>query len=201
MIDRWREGWKLFSLALLMALGTRGDAEAAGQTRAAARTAAVARPVADAGSALQAPSPASPESAPKRNEQNLRRIVREGRAAGGEPGQAIGRDPFKPPEPPVRRQAEDFPVTGPLPPGVRGLIIHTLRLEGTVRKHATRTMIAVVTNATNIAYFLHENQEVYDGRVDRITENAVYFKQKYYDAEGALRFRDVVLRLGSGEAR
>jgi hypothetical protein len=38
-------------------------------------------------------------------------------------------------------------------------------------------MIAVVTNYTKRAYFLRENDTVYNGIVSRITPDAVYFKE------------------------
>lgn len=114
-----------------------------------------------------------------------------------------GRDPFRAVEPPPLVRADARPQ-GPLPPGAAGLLIRDLKLEGVVREEATQTMIAVVTNATNIAYFLREHDQVYDGSVSRITSNAVYFTENYHDAEGgAPRFREVVMRLGpiSGEGR
>jgi len=114
------------------------------------------------------------------------------------------RDPFRLPPPPVLagKSAGQEP-TGPLPPGVRGLVIGQLRLEGTVRQEATNTMIAVVTNATNRAYFLHENDAVFNGVVTRISPDAIYFKENTLDANGRLATREVVRRLGqaAGEER
>ena len=43
---------------------------------------------------------------------------------------------------------------GVLPPGVRGLLISQLKLEGVVREQTANKMIAVVTNETKRAYFL-----------------------------------------------
>jgi hypothetical protein len=114
------------------------------------------------------------------------------------------RDPFRLPAPPVLagKSAGKEP-TSPLPPGVRGLVIGQLRLEGTVRQEATNTMIAVVTNATNRAYFLHENDAVFNGVVTRISPDAIYFKENTLDANGRLATREVVRRLGqaAGEER
>jgi hypothetical protein len=92
---------------------------------------------------------------------------------------------------------------GALPPGVRGLLISQLRLEGVVREQAANKMIAVVTNETRRAYFLTENEAVYNGVVSKITPDAVYFKENVLDANGRLTTREVMKRLGSasGEGR
>ena len=87
--------------------------------------------------------------------------------------------------------------------GVRGLLISQLRLEGVVREQTANKMIAVVTNETKRAYFLHENDSVYNGVVSKITPDAVYFKENVLDANGRVTTREVVKRLGSapGEGR
>ncbi len=94
-------------------------------------------------------------------------------------------------------------VLGPLPPGTRGLVIGQLRLEGIVRLDTTNTMIAVVDNNTNRAYFLRENDAVYDGVVSKITPDSVTFKQNYSEPGGPSGVRDVVKRMspGPGEGR
>ena len=106
------------------------------------------------------------------------------------------RDPFKVPPPPKMDGGGDD-VDGPLPPGVRGLVIGQLRLKGIVRDEETRTMIAVVTNRANLAYFLHIHDDVYNGVVSRITPDAIYFRQKPLDSGSRADAREVVLRLGS----
>lgn len=114
------------------------------------------------------------------------------------------RDPFKLPPPPSPTGPGGGPeTTGPLPPGTRGLVINQLRVEGTVRQDTTNTMIAVVTNYTNRAYFLRENDAVYNGLVSKITPDAVYFKENVLDANGRVQSREVIKRLGQapGEGR
>jgi hypothetical protein len=106
------------------------------------------------------------------------------------------RDPFKVPPPPKMDGGGDD-MDGPLPPGVRGLVIGHLRLKGIVRDEETKTMIAVVTNRANLAYFLHVHEDVYNGMVSRITSDAIYFQQKRPDSGGRIDAREVVLRLGS----
>jgi hypothetical protein len=104
------------------------------------------------------------------------------------------RDPFYIPPPPVPNRS-GLP-TGPLPPGIRGLIIGQLRLEGIVRENETGRMIAVVTNYTNRAYFLKVSDQLYDGSVEKITPHAVYFKQNHLEANGRLTTVEVVKSLG-----
>ena len=117
------------------------------------------------------------------------------------------RDPFKIPLAPSGKvngegNMESVPG-GALPPGVRGLLISQLRLEGVVRQQTANKMIAVVTNETRRAYFLHENDSVYNGVVSKITPDAVYFKENVLDSNGRVTTREVVKRLGSapGEGR
>lgn len=86
-------------------------------------------------------------------------------------------------------------ATGPLPPGSRGLIISQLQLEGIVRLDTSNTMIAVVTNPRKLAYFLRENDPVYNGAVSKITPDAVYFKENHLDPNGQVTTLEVVKRL------
>jgi len=105
------------------------------------------------------------------------------------------RDPFKTPPPP-RPNAGDDPE-GSLPPGVRGLVIGQLKLEGIVREDANKSMIAVVTGRTDLAYFLRVHDEVYNGVVTRITPDSISFMQNQPGAGGRVGTREVVLKLAS----
>ncbi len=115
------------------------------------------------------------------------------------------RDPFKLPELETGgggSHGESETINGgPLPAGERGLVISRLSLEGTVREIPENKMLAVVTNETKRAYFLHENQSVYDGVVSKITMDSVTFTENVLDAEGHVTTREVVKRLTSGEGR
>lgn len=106
------------------------------------------------------------------------------------------RDPFKVPQPRVDGKGDT--MEGPLPPGLRGLVIGAIQLKGIVRDDAANTMIAVVTNRANLAYFLHIHDKVYNGVVEKITPDSVYFQQDVLDADGRLSSHEVVLKLGSG---
>ena len=64
-------------------------------------------------------------------------------------------------------------------------------------------MIAVVTNETKRAYFLTENESVYNGVVSKITPDSVSFTENVLDSEGRVTTREVVKKLNpaSGEGR
>jgi hypothetical protein len=114
------------------------------------------------------------------------------------------RDPFKLPPPPGKGGLQEGEgITGPLPPGKRGLIISRLRLEGIVRLDTTDEMIAVVDTNANRAYFLRENDAVYNGVVTKITPDSVYFRENVLDQQGRVQTREVVKRLSQrpGEGR
>jgi hypothetical protein len=119
------------------------------------------------------------------------------------------RDPFKLPETGGGggrggvENAGAIPEGTVLPGGERGLLISQLTLQGTVREQSANQMIAVVTNETKRAYFLRENQSVYNGVVSKITPDAVYFKENVLDADGRVTTREVVKRLNPapGEGR
>lgn len=114
------------------------------------------------------------------------------------------RDPFKLPEIPTGKSGPVMDSAGGvLPPGVRGLLISQLRLVGVIRELAANKMLAVVTNDTRRAYFLTENESVYNGVVSKITPDAVYFAENVLDVHGRVTTHEVVKRLGSapGEGR
>lgn len=108
------------------------------------------------------------------------------------------RDPFRLPPPPSEgegAQAGEM-ATGPMPPGSRGLIIDQLKLEGIVRQGKENPkMIAVLANPANRAYFLHENDPLYNGVITKITPDSVYFKEDVRDAAGKTTSREVIKKL------
>jgi len=111
------------------------------------------------------------------------------------------RDPFKlpvvlPSKPASAGNGESqWPANRP--PGVRGLIISQLKLEGIAAEKANHVMIAVVSDNTHRAYFLREHEELYDGIVTRITPQAVYFIERSKNSRGRENFRTVVKELSS----
>jgi hypothetical protein len=86
------------------------------------------------------------------------------------------RDPFIP-------LVNDKKTNGPpLPPGKAGLVIATVRVDGTVK--AASGMLAVVTNPDQRTYFIREGDRLYDGDVEKIGLDGVTFKENSKDAFG-----------------
>jgi Tfp pilus assembly protein PilP len=80
-----------------------------------------------------------------------------------------------------------------LPAGKAGLIISTIRIDGTVK--ADNGMIAVVSNPQDRVYFIHEGDRLYDGQVEKIGLDGVVFRQVSKDAFGKPVEREVTKRL------
>ena len=55
--------------------------------------------------------------------------------------------------------------------------------------------IAVVTNSLNKAYFLHENDPVFNGYVLKITGDSVVFQETFQDKLGKPLTREIVKKL------
>lgn len=106
------------------------------------------------------------------------------------PAPVSQRDPFEPLVS-ARRSSEEPGV--PLPPGKAGLVIGSLRVEGIVR--APSGMIVVVSNPQLRVYFLREGDQVYNGRVERITMEGVSFRETSKDSFGKTAERQVTKAL------
>lgn len=77
--------------------------------------------------------------------------------------------------------------------GKRCLAIDQIALKGVVRSE--NGMIAVVVNALDKAYFLRENDPVFNGYVVRITGDSIIFKETFQDRLGKSATREVVKRI------
>jgi Tfp pilus assembly protein PilP len=77
--------------------------------------------------------------------------------------------------------------------GKKCLEIGQINLRGVV--HSESGFIAVVTNTLNKAYFLHENDPVFNGYVVRITGDSVVFEETVQDKLGKPFTREVVKRI------
>jgi hypothetical protein len=77
--------------------------------------------------------------------------------------------------------------------GKKCLEIGTISLRGVV--HAESGFIAVVSNGLNKAYFLHENDPVFNGYVVKITGDSIVFKETLQDRLGKSFTRDVVKKI------
>lgn len=80
-----------------------------------------------------------------------------------------------------------------LPPGIAGLQVGTLRLQGLVK--GPEGMIAVVANPQDRVYFLHEGDHIFDGVVGSIDMDKITFQQVNKDAFGRPVQREIVKRL------
>jgi Tfp pilus assembly protein PilP len=77
--------------------------------------------------------------------------------------------------------------------GKRCLAIDQVSLTGIVK--ADTGMIAVVVNALNKAYFLRENDPVFNGYVVRITTDSIVFKETVEDKLGKPFTREVTKKI------
>jgi hypothetical protein len=73
--------------------------------------------------------------------------------------------------------------------GKRCLAIDQIALKGVVRSETG--MIAVVVNAMDKAYFLRENDPVFNGYVIKITGDSIVFKETFKDRLGKSLTRDI----------
>lgn len=99
------------------------------------------------------------------------------------------RDPFSP----LINTKKDANAGIHLPPGKAGLVIATVRVDGTVRSGVG--MIAVVSNPGNSVYFIREGDRLYDGDVEKIGLDGVTFKEESRDAFGNAVERTVTKRI------
>lgn len=99
------------------------------------------------------------------------------------------RDPFAP----LIRPAGTGEGHLNLPPGIPGLQVGTLQLQGMVK--TAEGMVAVVSNPQGGVYFLHDGDHLYDGIVEKIGLNEITFQQESKDAFGRTVGREVTKRL------
>jgi hypothetical protein len=142
-------------LALSLAVISAARAQEAAPAPAAKKSAHRAK-----AAAAQAPAAGAPANA----------------AGAAKPNEAGKRDPFLP------LVNENKPSGPPLPPGKAGLVVATVRIDGTVR--SPEGMLAVVTNPDQRVYFLREGDRLYDGDVEKIGLDGVTFKENSKDAFG-----------------
>jgi len=101
---------------------------------------------------------------------------------------AVRRDPFLSP---VVTRIENTSCTT----GKRCLTPGQMNLKGVVRSE--NGMIAVVVNSMNKAYFLRENDPIFNGYVLRITGDSVVFRENFQDNLGHPRTREVVKKISA----
>ncbi len=186
-------------------------AEKAAKPVAKPRPAPAAKPQASAGKPAAAktakpvakprPAPAAKPSAPRKpavkaaSKQAAKGKARAGHSAGlmppGEtPNMAGGGPREKSPSESANRRDPFVPLVsqekgggpGNLPPGKAGLVVGTVRVDGTVRSQGS--MIAVVTNPEQRVYFIRQGDHLYDGDVEKIDMDGVTFRVNSKDAFG-----------------
>ncbi len=96
------------------------------------------------------------------------------------------RDPFFSP---VLQQTD----TSGCSTGKKCLEIGQINVRGVVKSE--NGFIAVVTNSLNKAYFLHENDPVFNGYVMKITGDSVVFQESFQDKLGKPLTREVVKKI------
>jgi hypothetical protein len=77
--------------------------------------------------------------------------------------------------------------------GKKCLEIGAINLRGVVRSESG--FIAVVTNSLNKAYFLRENDPLFDGYVVKITGDSIVFQETQHDHLGKTFTREVVKKI------
>jgi Tfp pilus assembly protein PilP len=113
-------------------------------------------------------------------------------AAAPETSEAIAnkRDPFLPL---IAEKKEGGGGGEHLPPGKAGLVIATVRVDGTAKSPGG--MIAVVSNPDQRVYFVREGDRLYDGDVEKINLDGVTFRENSKDAFGKPVERVVTKRI------
>jgi len=79
--------------------------------------------------------------------------------------------------------------------GKRCLAIDQINLKGVVKSDTG--MIAVVVNSAEKAYFLRENDPVFNGYVVKITGDSIVFKETFHDKLGKPLTREVTKRIAT----
>ena len=77
--------------------------------------------------------------------------------------------------------------------GKRCLVINQITLKGIAK--TPHGWVAMVENPAQKAYFLYENDPLFDGSVEKITSDTVIFKENVYDSLGHQSQREVVKRV------
>lgn len=106
-------------------------------------------------------------------------------------GSAGRRDPFISPI----RSAGTVSPTQSCTSGKRCLAIPELTLQGTVRDISGK-MMAVVSTSNRRTYTLRENDQVFNGSVEKITSDSIIFREYVKDAVGRESAKEVVKKMG-----
>ncbi len=182
----------LVGISLFASPGMRAQTAPAATTGSKPVATPAAKPAAKAPAKSAAKPTAKPTAKrPAKSPAPVARTVSEKKPAESEQKLAR-RDPFE--SLIGRKQAQDA-LAKNLPPGKAGLQVGTLRLDGIVK--SVNGMIAVVANPQQRTYFLREGDQLYDGKVEKISMEGVTFHEEAKDAFGKPVEREVNKRLYS----
>jgi hypothetical protein len=82
---------------------------------------------------------------------------------------------------------------GQRPPGLRGMGIDEIRLEGLIKLR--EGYVAMVQGTDNLAYLVRPGTVLYDGYVDRIEPGRLVFKMQVADPKSLKPYREVTRTL------
>ena len=143
----------------------------------------------------QAPPKAAPSPAPTQNPidtSTVERILRGDEAV--EAGQGFTydpagrRDPFRSL---LARQAKE--ELGQRPPGLRGMGIEEIRLQGILK--IPEGYVAMIQGTDNMSYLIRPGTVLYDGNVALIEKGKVVFRMQVADPKSLKPYREVVRTL------
>jgi type IV pilus assembly protein PilP len=141
----------------------------------------------------QAPKPAKPsaETAPI-DTSTVEKILRGDEAVDAGQGftydPAGRRDPFR-----SLLAGQLREELGQRPPGLRGMGIDEIRLEGLIKLR--EGYVAMVQGTDNLAYMVRPGTVLYDGYVDRIEPGRLVFKMQVADPKSLKPYREVIRTL------
>ncbi|MCI0621432.1 MAG: hypothetical protein L0387_07150 [Acidobacteria bacterium] len=101
------------------------------------------------------------------------------------------RDPFRSLDVVTTVQATSAPTVRP--PGLKGQLVSEINLAGIVK--SKNHYMAMATGYRGKTYFIHPNDELYDGKVIDIKSDAVIFSQTFTDSQGRKLSQQVVKKL------
>jgi len=143
----------------------------------------------------QAPPRPSPIPAPSESPidtSTVERILRGDEAVDAGQGftydPAGRRDPFR--SLLVRQTKEDY---GSRPPGLRGMGIEEIRLQGILK--LSEGYVAMVQGTDNMSYLVRPGSVLFDGTVELIEQGKVVFRMQVADPKSLKPYREVVRTL------
>lgn len=98
---------------------------------------------------------------------------------------------------PLRKSTTDTTIPQNLPPGQAGLMVSQVEVQGLVKAPSGNR--AIVRGPHDRTYFLKVNDKLYNGRVTKITDSAVFFEETMVDPLGKVQRHEVEKALPSGK--